>query len=582
MGVEPFFYGFVLFALSGSLLWLLGSTTLSAEIGTESLFRAPWLGCGVFVGVLQIIHLFFPISAKASLVVLGAFLTFAILRLAPQVKSLSRSGGGIRPILSLLAPLAIVALLAFIPVLNCCTKDIFHYDLGLYYLKTIRWIESYPIVPGLVNLQPHLGFNQSAFLLTSAIDTLVSDHRGIFFVGGLLPWLGLSLSSLAILRMAFGRFRKEQTARPIEIAYAISLPAWIFLLVSGNNSSASPDSISFCLILHLFLVFSCFIASTDQPERFQNLGEILFLAATCLCVNPTSLALVAGVVIVCAARLLLSKQGVQLLRDRRIFLMTALSALLVTTWSARGVVLSGYPFFPSSAVAMPVPWRMPVKQVDSFRGTMVAWARDPDPKKKVKTTLRTWRWLPSWSQRIHSSIDQWVWSIQVGLVGSVALLFAAAVGRLRGNLTILLLLAIPLLVHSVFWFLTIPEPKFFLLTAWLFALSPALTFINRGIQVGFASSVANLCLHAFPVILMLWEFRESWSKLGALPPKLQVVETVVMTNPHGVQLWVPLHGQQTFDAPIPSGQAPVPELAFLNPEKGPSGGFKFLKVNSSP
>jgi hypothetical protein len=55
-----------------------------------------------------------------------------------------------------------------------------------------------------------------------------------------------------------------------------------------------------------------------------------------------------------------------------------------------------------------------------------------------------------------------------------------------------------------------------------------------------------------------------------------------MTNPHGVQLWVPLHGQQTFDAPIPSGQAPVPELAFLNPEKGPSGGFKFLKVNSSP
>ena len=107
--------------------------------------------------------------------------------------------------------------------------------------------------------------------------------------------------------------------------------------------------------------------------------------------------------------------------------MTALSALLLTTWSARGVVLSGYPFFPSSAVGMPVPWRMPVKQVDSFRGMMVAWARDPDPNKKVKTTLRTWRWLPSWSQRIHASIDQWVWSVQVGLVGSVALLFAAAV-----------------------------------------------------------------------------------------------------------------------------------------------------------
>ena len=54
-----------------------------------------------------------------------------------------------------------------------------------------------------------------------------------------------------------------------------------------------------------------------------------------------------------------------------------------------------------------------------------------------------------------------------------------------------------------------------------------------------------------------------------------------MTNPHGVQVWVPLEGEQTFDSPIPSGQAPVPELAFLDPAKGPAGGFKFLKVNSS-
>ena len=250
--MEPFIYGFVLFVLSASLLWLLGSAVLPVKICTESLFHAPWLGCGIVVGGLQIVHILFPITARISLALLGALGTFAILRLALEVKSLTRGGGGFRPAPSLLVPLAIVALLAFIPVFNCCTKDSFHYDLGLYYLKTIRWIESYSIVPGLVNLQPHLGLNQSAFLLISALDTLVSDHRALFFVGGLLPWLGLSLSSLAIVRMALGNFRREQAARPIETAYAISLPAWIFVLVSGNSSSASPDSISFCLILHLF------------------------------------------------------------------------------------------------------------------------------------------------------------------------------------------------------------------------------------------------------------------------------------------------------------------------------------------
>ena len=484
------------------------------------------------------------------------------------MKGIRRGREDLRPHHGLLVLLAAVALLSFVPVFNCCTKDIFDYDLGLYYLKTIRWIESFPLVPGLVNLQPHLGFNQSAFLLTSVFDTLLPDHRGIFFVGGLLPWLGLVLSSFAIVRMALRRFFQGPATQPIEIAYAISLPAWIVVLVSGNSSSASPDSISFCLMLHLFLVFACFIGSDDTSERSRNLGEILFLGATCLCVNPSSLAFVGGVVIVCGVNLLLGREGLKLICDRKVVFMTTLSALLLTTWAGRGIVLSGYPFFPSSAIGMPVPWRMPVKQVDSFRHTMVARARDPDPNHKIKTTLRTWRWLPSWSQRVHSSIDRWVWSIQVGLVGSIALAAAAAMGRLRRNLVILLLLAAPLLLHAIFWFLTVPEPKFFLLAAWLFALCPALTFINQGIQVGFTSSIGNLCLNVLPVTVVLWEFRGNWSNPGTLPAELKVVESVAMTNPHGVQVWVPLEGEQTFDSPIPSGQAPVPELAFLNPREG--------------
>ena len=121
---------------------------------------------------------------------------------------------------------------------------------------------------------------------------------------------GLGLVALIFCHRADGRraILEGSRAQPIEVAYAISLPAWIFVLVSGNSSSASPDSISFCLMLHLFLVFACFLVSGDTPERSRNLGEILFLGATCLCVNLNSLAFVGGIVIVCGVSLLLGQR----------------------------------------------------------------------------------------------------------------------------------------------------------------------------------------------------------------------------------------------------------------------------------
>ena len=99
MGIEHFLFAFVLFGFAGALLWLLGAATLSAEIRTESFFRAPWLGCGIIVGVLQIVHIFLPITSRTSLILLAAFFALAIFRLVPQVKGMRRGREDLRPIL---------------------------------------------------------------------------------------------------------------------------------------------------------------------------------------------------------------------------------------------------------------------------------------------------------------------------------------------------------------------------------------------------------------------------------------------------------------------------------------------------
>jgi hypothetical protein len=86
-----------------------------------------------------------------------------------------------------LALLLGISFLVFLPVLNGCTKSMCHIDLGVYYLKLIRWTQTFPIVPGLVNLQEQLAFNQNAFLITSLFDSLIPNRWGVFLIAGLLP-----------------------------------------------------------------------------------------------------------------------------------------------------------------------------------------------------------------------------------------------------------------------------------------------------------------------------------------------------------------------------------------------------------
>ncbi len=584
MSADHFLLFFLVFGGSALFLWLIGTACFLRSPGPRSLFHAPWLGYGLLVGSLQITHLFWAIDRRFStgFVAISSFAGLCVL-----MGSLLGKGGpvprktDVLRVLGWLMVLAAVALIVFVPVFNSCTKEMNRYDLGLYYLKTVRWLEGFAIVPGLANVQDHLGFNQSAFLVTSLFDSLMPNRWGLFLVGGILPWLGLTLSLFAIIRLVVLRFQPDRHARPIEVAYAVSLPAWIFIFVGGDTSSASPDCTSACLMLHFFLIFACFVLD-HEPERRDYLGEILFLGALCLCVKLNSLGLVAGIWALCMVMLLLRKQGPLLIR-RPMLVVAAASMVMLTTWMGRGILISGYPFFPSSAVGMPVEWRTPATRVNGFRDLIMGWARDRENFPESLTT--TWLWVPSWFSRVGPELtNRFTWPAQTGFTALIMLgTFAVFAPALRRNLRNFLLLALPLLLYMMFWFLTAPEPRYVGANLWILAMCPALTFIACGPRAGLVASTANLCLSAIPIFFAASEFHWSWSRPEPRLPEIKVVETAPVASNHGVIVWVAARGEQTFDSPIPSSQAPVPELALLNPRKGIAGGFKYLSVqNPSP
>ena len=187
-----FVLAFVVFLLFGLYIWTIGAAVFGRSRGIEDLFRLPWLGYGVLLGALQIAHIFFPIDRRfsAGLLLVTAALAISVYLWRGTQRSTLGLGALARDWPRLL-PLVTIALLVFFPVFNTCTKEACYYDVGLYYLQKIRWLETFPLVPGLGNLLLNLGYNQSAFLVTSFLDTLLPDRIGLWLVGGLLPWLGL-------------------------------------------------------------------------------------------------------------------------------------------------------------------------------------------------------------------------------------------------------------------------------------------------------------------------------------------------------------------------------------------------------
>jgi hypothetical protein len=570
-----FVTAFVVFLLFGLYAWAVGGAVFGVR-GTESVFSLPWLGYGVALGILQLTHLFVPVdrSFAVSFLLITAALALAILFCRARWHSLDVRRGVLK--WPRLLPLAVICLLIFIPVFNACTKAATHYDVGLYYLQEIRWMQTFPIVRGLGNLMVNLGFNQSAFLMTSVLDSLLPDRVGLWLIGGLLPWLGLTQSVYALARLLFVR---EAGRSRLEVVYAISLPTWIYTLLWNNISSGSPDITASCLMIHLFLVFAALIMSVDLTDRERLFRDLLVVGAICLCVKLNTLGLVAGVCLVAGLFLLLEKDVSCFWHPQALY-GAALAGLLLGSWVYRGVLLSGYPLFPSRALAVPVAWQVRASEVDRCREDTIFWARIPWGDRVVALHGS---WIKPWIQRISAMDLQFNWPIGIGVigVGGLSLLSWLEV-RLRRAIYFLMLLCAPLFLDAVFWFFTAPEPRYLGSATWLFASAPILGLVATEQSLACPAALTNLYLTAVPLASMIVQTAWVWSGPEPKFPEIPRKEMIEVRTRSNLRYYAPSEGNQAFDNVLPSTTRSLHDIELLNPEVGIAGGFRPRDERKSP
>ena len=449
----------VLLAGAGALV----RRALGLEVKSrEEWLRCFWLGLAASFLLLQLWHLWRPVDdgARGLLAVLGA-------------SGLVWNRHGLRRAVTERCAFGWAWLVALavsgVYLANHAVDAVRNYDTGLYHLPSVRWAALHSIVPGLGNLHDLLGYNSSFFLYAALFEggpwTFGSQH----LANGVLLWALVG----QLVASGFALFAVRDSSNPRGITRELFQ---VLLLVPATRmlretSSLSPDLafLVFAIVLHVEL-----LRLTERGRPREEIDYSFFLLVV-FAAGGTAAKVNFLVLVVVAVPLGL----VAWWRGRRAGLPSRLLPVLAWTgviagsllcsWLARGVILSGYPVYPSTAIAVPVDWRVSREDAESNRLWVQSWARQPGaPASEV---MNSWRWLRPWSsQLIRTPASVVALTVPAGMAAAaLAFVLASAVRRrsLRHGIATPWLLPAPAALYLLVWFTTAPDPRYAIAGAWI-------------------------------------------------------------------------------------------------------------------
>ena len=227
-----------------------------------------------------------------------------------------------------------------------------------------------------------------------------------------------------------------------------------------------------------------------------------------------------------------------------------LSAAIVLPWIGRGLVLTGYPFFPSTMLSIPVDWKVPALETQGQADFARSFARVPD---FTYDFAHGWKWLGPWFRELVREREGFLIPLLFTLAGCVAGIRFAREKR-RALQQWLWLLA-PSLAGVVFWFLEAPavrfgEPAIWTAGATLGTLA-ALRFLDQAwkIRIGLTGLLVMTAWAAHPRLLWDSYFRPSVGVRTFL--RLPQAKLAQRQTTSGLTIYMPVETNQYWDAPLP-------------------------------
>jgi hypothetical protein len=536
----------------------------AAEAGAVEMF---WLGLSAVIALLELYHLLRPIDAAIglALLIVGSlgFIIYGLpLRLLQEIR---RTGPWTSSIYA--AALAVIALRSA----SSCK----FYDTGLYGAQAVRWMATYPVVPGLANLHGRLGFNSSVLLSMAVLRHGVAEPLTYRVFDGLV----LAILLASVIAAAARLIRGDSNSSTDWFAAILLFPLLYCIFESSETADlvgtdTDLPTMLVCLAAIGYLFSALHANGSSSGEHLASVSSKLVCADALF-----SLAAVfkLSMVVLAGTGWLLTFIKWQSLRSARTakridwlgFL--GIPVAIVVPWVAHGLILSGYPFYPSSLFGVPVEWRVPAPSVRLVAAGVRSWARTPHA---TLTDSAGVHWIGVWFHGVRADRAEFLFPVLITIVGSLLILWEENQKPSGWNYPGLWLL-IPMILALVFWFVQAPALRFAQAELWGTACILGGYGITRFVEIHPRINLFPMARFLVASILMaaVWSLypRTLWQKsfaplaevrqFSALPlPDVRPMETL-----YGVRVYVPrlsdtwwdgsrTHGGQTWDSPLPSSR----------------------------
>ncbi len=515
-----------------------------------------WMGFACTILFLQLWHLTMPVGALA-LAIVSAFGILGLLCNRKDIFAWLRKNRVDKKwvIVSMLALTLWLANRSAGP----CTTD----DSGLYHLSGVRWITEYSIIPGLGNLHGRLAFNNASFLYGALLEVGPWHGKATHLANGLLLTVLGAQCILAGYHLAQPKCRKMA----VSLFNLTLLTPLVLIAAHSWISSYNTDMPTAILVFAATTTMFAFLLR-DKSELKSQAYEVIFVLtvlAAGVCVKVSLIFFFLAAATVTVGVWLFRAWGQRTLAMKTTLKAAMMAALLIVTWSIRGIILSGYPAFPSTFAPMSVSWQVPENLVKWHAHAIQIYARRSQE-------LNGWKWLGPWLRDLERDITMPIVITILGVFILAWIKWTAHKPR-PGTTATGWLLPITTLVGIICWFLTAPARRFGFFMFWILAGTFLAMLFHR------YAPAERKKLHNIILIVCLVFSVVNIKKFFIMPPAsgwLHPTPTVAANTfrtRSGLLLYTPAEGHRCWDMQLPCTPYPLDNLQLRRKGDLQSGFF---------